>query len=138
MIKKYVSDLEKQNIPKLQKFMENKKYYHHFGKFPTNNGSKVQMRGSTFWEKRLAEDPSFDFITSGDQFKSAINSSLKIQNDNKWKIKTNRGMQQTLLNQRRKNYSTDYTSKKMLGNTTMMGIDSQDLRDLGMLVNNSG
>ena len=46
--------------------MENKKYYHHFGKFPTNSGSKVTMRGSTLREIRQANDPTFDFIHSGE------------------------------------------------------------------------
>ena len=103
--------------------MENKKYYHHYGKFPTNNGSKIAMKNSTFREQRAAHDPSFDFIHTGEQFKSAINSSLRINND-KYRKTSNRQMKETLLSQRRKNYSTDYSSRKMLGNTTMAATDS--------------
>jgi hypothetical protein len=74
--------------------MENKKYYHAFGKLP-NNGSKITMRGSTLREMRRSEDPTFDFIHSGEQFRSAINSSLKLPND-KWKRATQRGLKEAV------------------------------------------
>ena len=67
VLKKYVQDLENQDVQKLSKLMDNKKYYHNFSTI-----SRPQLMEKAKDGTITFENQSFDLILNQRQFEQAI------------------------------------------------------------------